>query len=84
MAITTTSTENKQIVCRFPEEVIFQRNIGVIDEIFTEDVIDPHGSGETRGRDALTDTTESFHVALAGSTATVEDIVADGDLVAIR
>ncbi len=81
----TTPEENEQIARKFPEEVISEKNIDLIDEIFTEDVIDHHSTfGKTRGREALKQTTEYFHSAFEGSSAKVEDILADENRVAIR
>ncbi len=76
--------ENKQVVRSFPERAINERNIDLIDEIFTEDVIDHHPVDETRGREAIKGMTEYLHTAFGESATTVEDIIAEGDRVAIR
>lgn len=83
--MTPTPEENKQIARQFPEEVISRNNIDHIDEICTENVIDHHDTfGETRGREALKETTEYLHAVLAGPSATVEDIVVEENRVALR
>ncbi|WP_211338389.1 ester cyclase [Haloterrigena salifodinae] len=81
---TTTTKENKQIARRFPEEVATKGKIDVIDEICAEDVIDHSPLGEMRGREDLKSQLESLRTAFGDFSATVEDIVADGDTVAMR
>ncbi|WP_254530237.1 ester cyclase [Natrinema gelatinilyticum] len=81
----TTPEENKEIVRKFPEEVISEQNIDLIDEIATEDVIDHHDTfGKTQGREALKETTEYLYEAFSGPSATVKDVVAESNRVAIR
>lgn len=84
MAATTTAEENKRIARRFPEDVATKGEIDVIDEICAEDVVDHSPFGEMRGREDLTEQIESLRTAFEGFSATVEDVVAEGDTVAMR
>nr|WP_312911351.1 ester cyclase [Natronosalvus caseinilyticus] len=84
MAATTTTEENKQIARRFPEEVATKGNTDVLEEICAEDVIDHSPLGEARGLEELEDQMEFLRSAFGDFSATVEDIVAEGDTVAMR
>ncbi|MFC7212528.1 ester cyclase [Saliphagus sp. GCM10025334] len=83
MAATSTTGENKRVVRRFPEEVA-TGNIDVIDEICAEDVIDHSPLGEIKGREELKKQTEYLLSAFGDFSATVEDIIAESDTVAMR
>ncbi|MFC7009530.1 ester cyclase [Halalkalicoccus salilacus] len=84
MAVATTPEENKQIVHRFVEEVVNKSNYDRIDEFIAEDIIDHTPLGETRGRDAVRDTTIQLRTAFPDFSVTPHDVVADGDTVAVR
>lgn len=84
MAVTTTTAENKRIVRRYPEEVATQGKIDVIDESCTEDVVDRSPLGEVVGREELKAQIEYLRSAFGDFSATVEDIIAEGDTVAMR
>lgn len=84
MTATTTGDENKQIVRRFFEEVVTGGNLNLIDELFTEDVIDHTPAGVTHGREAVKELMESLQTAFTDSVVTVEDVIAEGDTVAMR
>lgn len=84
MASKTVLEENKQTVRRLPEEVVSKGDLDVIDEIFTEDVIDHNPLGETRSREAIKESTEYLHAAFADASATVEEAVAEDDTVVLR
>lgn len=84
MAATSTTEENKRVVRRFPEEVATQGNIDVIDEISAEDIIDHSPLGEIQGRDELKEQAKYLLSAFGDFSATVEDIIAEGDTVAMR
>lgn len=76
--------ENKQVARRFPEEVATEGNVDVIDEICIEDVVDHSPIGEVRGREALKAQTEALLEAFGDLSVTVEDVIAEGDTVAMR
>jgi predicted ester cyclase len=84
MAATTTPEENKRVVRRFPEEVATQGNIDVIDEICAEDILDHSPLGEKQGRDELKEQAKYLLSAFGDLSVTVEDIIAEGDTVAMR
>lgn len=80
----TTPEENKQIVHRFVDEVVNKSNYDRIDEFVAEDFIDHTPFGETRGRDAVRDTTGQLRTAFPDFAVTPHDVVADGDTVAVQ
>lgn len=84
MAVATTPEESKRIVHRFVEEVVNESNYDRIDELVAEDLIDHTPFGETRGRDALRETTNQLRTAFPDFSVTPHDVVADGDTVAVR
>lgn len=84
MESTTTIEENKRVARRFPEEVASEGRIELIDELCTPDVVDHSPLGEVEGREALKAQLTDLRNAFGDFTATVEDIVAEGDTVAMR
>lgn len=76
--------ENARIARRFPEEVATAGNLAVIDEICAEDMVDHSPLGVVRGREAVRAQVETLREAFDDLTATVEDVVAEGDSVAMR
>lgn len=75
---------NKEIAQRFPEEVATAGNVDLIDELCAEDVVDYSPTWEVHGRDALKEHLNGFLEAFGDFSATVEDVVAEGDTVAMR
>ena len=84
MAATANTAENKRVARRFPEEVATERDLDLVDEICAEDVIDHSPLGETKSSEQLKEQIEYLHTAFEDFSATVEDIVAEGDTVAMR
>jgi steroid delta-isomerase-like uncharacterized protein len=84
MAVTTTPEENEQIVHRFVDEVVNKGNYDPINELIADDLRDYTPFGETRGRDALRETTRQIHTAFPDFSVTPHEVVADGDTVAVR
>lgn len=83
MAIST--KENEQIARSVPEEIATKRNLDRIDEVFAEDFVEHSSFGEEmRGRQAVRETIQSVLDAFPDFEATVEETVAEGDLVAMR
>ena len=76
---------NKRLARRVPEEIATERNSDAIDEVFAVDAVE-HGSfgRSATGRDEIRARIEGFHDAFPDFEARVEDIVAEGDLVAMR
>ena len=84
MSSKTTIEEKKQLARRVPEDLATERNIDLVDELYAEDAVEHDPLGDHRGREAIR---ESMELPLSGfpdMTATVEDIVAEGDTVAMR
>ncbi len=77
--------QNKDVLRRFWTEVFSGKNLDLIDELFTPDWA-YHGAGgqELRGREALKGFLSGFHQAFPDISATVEDLVAEGDRVVSR
>lgn len=84
MESTSQVEENKRLVRRFPEEVATEGRLELIDEFCTPDVVDHSPLGETRGREALKEQMTYLRTAFEEFTATVEEIVGEGDVVAMR
>ncbi|WP_396612356.1 ester cyclase [Haloferax sp. S1W] len=84
MTSTPTREVNKRTVRRFMDEVSGKGNIGLIDELVAEDMVDHTEFGETQGREALKQTFEGLSAAFPTHENTIEEIVAEGDTVAIR
>lgn len=84
MGSATTTEENKRVVRRFPEEVATEGNIDVIDEICAEDVLDHSPLGDVEGREELKEQASYLLTAFGDFSATVEDIIGEGDTVAMR
>lgn len=67
-----------------PEEVATEEDIDLIDEICAEDVVECGPFGDLDGREAVKKQTKSFRTAFDGFSATVDDILVEGDMVAMR
>jgi predicted ester cyclase len=79
----TTRQEHKRTVRQYPRAVA-AGDLGVLDEICTEDVVSHAPLGDPRGREALKAYEAPVHEALPGFDVTFEDVVAEGDRVAMR
>jgi len=66
---------------RMFDEVINQRNLDVIDELFAEDFVDHGPTGDLHGRDAFRAAVQVWLDAFADLHCEVSHIVVDGDLV---
>lgn len=81
--MTTQQEEHKRTVSKYPRAVA-SGNLDVLDEICTEDVVSHAPLGEPRGREALKAYEAPVHEAFPDFDVTFEDIVAEGDRVAMR
>ena len=82
---TTGEGENEAIARRWHEEAINGRDPGVLDEIVAEDAVhDGATFGEERGREASRRVLGALLGAFPDVRHTVEEAVAEGDLVALR
>lgn len=80
-----TLAENKRIARRYPEAVATEGNVDLIEELVTEDYVE-HGvfGDETRGADEDMEKMRELLAAFPDFEATVDDIVAEDDTVAMR
>lgn len=73
-----------RIARRFPEDVATEGRLELLDELLTDDYVEHSPFGGLEGREAAAEQLESLRAAFPDFTATVEDVVAEGDLVAMR
>lgn len=79
-------TENKEIVRRYPEEVISGGNLDVIDEIFAADYVQHNSAGSERlhGPDEVRENASRLRNAFPDVNCGIEALIADGDTVVRR
>jgi steroid delta-isomerase-like uncharacterized protein len=76
--------ENKAVVRRFIEEVFVAGRPEAVDQLVADDFV-PHTWGAmAQGRDGLKQAMERVSRGLADVRMTVEDLIAEGDRVAVR
>src|SRR4051794_40039205 len=77
--------ENKAVVVRYLTEMVNERNVGLAGELFAEDYVSrsPHGP-EMRGAENMARFITGLLTVFPDLNVTVEDIVAEGDKVAVR
>ena len=75
---------NEMIVRRYIDEVVNENRVSVIDEIFDADYLNHTPNGDLRGRDAMKGFIARVRAMLPDVRATVHDIFAVGDRVAVR
>lgn len=76
--------ENKAVVHRFIDEVFVAGRAEAVDELVADDFM-PHTWGAmARGRDRLKQAMERVARGLADISMNVEDVIAEGDRVAVR
>lgn len=76
---------NKEVVRRLYEDLFTRGRLELTGELMSEDYVNhdpPHGRGHTR--EDVRATVASFHDGLAGLTARIDRIAAEGDLVAVQ
>ena len=86
LAAATDTPGNKDIVLRWAEEVLNQGRIGVVDELFADDFVwqMPFSPEPLHGPDAMKQTVEAFLVAFPDFAVEIEDVLAEGDKVALK
>ncbi|WP_458186869.1 ester cyclase [Haladaptatus sp. NG-WS-4] len=82
---TVSIEEKKRLARHIPEDVATERNFDLVEEVCAEDCIEHGAFGErTEGRDANLERLRNLLDAFPDFEATVEDIVAEDDEVAMR
>lgn len=78
--------ENKALVISHYEELVNKKNVAVADDQLTADFVD-HGAPpdrQVRGPEAARQAMKTLHSAIPDVHVTIDDIVAEGDRVAVR
>ena len=80
-----TLEENKQLARSVPEDIATDRNFDLIDEVIAEGFVEhsPLG-GDVHGREGFREQVQAHIDSFPDFEATVEQIVAEGDMVAMR
>ncbi len=79
------SEENKAVALRYLEEAINQRNLDVLDDIFSPKFVDHTAvPGQAPGIEGLKQFFAMMRAGFPDFSASVEDLFAEGDRVAIR
>jgi steroid delta-isomerase-like uncharacterized protein len=81
---TASREANRRLARRVPEEMATEKNIDALADIFAPDAVERTPTGEYRGHEGIRESMEMIMTAFPDITATVEDIVAEGDTVAMR
>lgn len=86
---TTTTTENKELVRRLLEEGFGSGDLDVLDELLDGDFVahapsEPGHEAEMQDRDRVAEEIERAHEGLDDLRFTVEETIAEGNLVAVR
>lgn len=77
-------TENVRIARLVPEDIASEGELDLIDEVYAEDAVEHGPFEESIGRAAIKAVMHSYREAFPDFSATVEDVVASGDTVAMR
>ena len=76
---------NKTVQRRIIDEVINQKNLGLADELFSEDhELHPEALGVGRGPEGVKRAFAGLHEEFPDVHVEIESIVAEGDMVAVR
>jgi steroid delta-isomerase-like uncharacterized protein len=80
------SEENKALARRWAEEVMNQRNLDAVDEIYASDFVghDPAMPEDMRGVEGAREFYGMYQSAFPGAQITIEDQLAEGDKVVTR
>ena len=83
MASTTRADSNKERVLKF-NEAVGSGDLGGLDAVFSDDVTDHTPLGTTHGIEAVREIHGYLLSAFSDYSLTVDEAIADGDVVAIR
>lgn len=78
--------QNKAIVRRYLDEVFTKGNLALMDEIGSSNFVshDPAAGGEIHGLESVRQFVEAMHMFFPDIVFTIEDMLAEGNLVAAR
>lgn len=74
---------NKDVARQVPEQLATERDLDMVDTLFAEDAVEHDPFGDYTGREEIREHLEGVLSAFPDMTATVEQIVAEGDTVAM-
>jgi ketosteroid isomerase-like protein len=79
-------SKNKEIVVRWTDEVLNRGNIDIVGEMFAEDFSwdMPFNPEPLHGPEAMKETVSAFRAAFSDFAVEVEDVLAEGDKVALK
>src|SRR5438093_13116060 len=80
------SAENKSLARRAMDELWTKDNLGVVDQLYSENCVfhDLGNPEDIRGRDGIKQFARAYRTACPDLQCTLQEIVAEGDKVAIR
>jgi len=79
------SEQNKQTALRFYEEIMNRRNTALVDQLMDDDYTNPeHPPMLPKGKEGGKMMFEMWNQAFPDYTMTVQDIIGEGDTVAVR
>jgi steroid delta-isomerase-like uncharacterized protein len=81
---TATLEGNKRIVRRFIEDIFLRRDFAAVDELLTDDFTAHTWGPMPPGRDGLKEAITRVSAGVSDARMTVEDVIAEGDRVAVR
>lgn len=76
--------QNKELARRVPEDIATEGDFDLVEEVYTEDAVEHGPMGTVRGRAVIREQLEAFLGAFEDFSVTVEDVIAEGDMVAMR
>jgi steroid delta-isomerase-like uncharacterized protein len=76
------SDRNERIARRIPEELATEGNLDLVEELYAEDAVEHDPFGDHSGRAAIREIMACILAAFPDFSATVEDVIADGDILA--
>ena len=76
--------KNKALVRRVIDEVFLGGSVDAVDELLSEDFVGHGGGPGMQGRDGMKDAIGRVSKGLADATMTIDDVIAEGDRVAVR
>ena len=80
----STLEQNKAIVRRFIDEVFLKGDLDAVDQLLTDDFTPHTWGGMSDGKRDLKEAIERVAAGISDEEMTIEDIIAESDLVALR